>query len=65
MVKKTFLKSFFRDFISEESRSFRIKLGYTLASSLAGLIAGVIISSVIWYYAMDYVVESIKNIYSK
>ncbi|MCX6721216.1 MAG: hypothetical protein NT026_01280 [Candidatus Staskawiczbacteria bacterium] len=62
MAKKSFIRNFFREFVSEENRPFRVRLGYTLASSLAGLVAGVIISSIIWYQALNYAVEAIKNI---
>lgn len=37
-----------RDFISEEPRRFRFKIGKYLASSLSGFIAGVIVGSMIW-----------------
>lgn len=62
MSKKHSVKHLLRDFTSEDNRSFRLKLGYTIASSLTGLIAGVIVSSIIWYQALIYTVESIKNI---
>ena len=35
-----------RDFISEEHREFKIKIGKLLASSLAGFVAGVIVTSI-------------------
>jgi dolichol kinase len=37
-----------RDFISEEQRQFKFKIGKTLASSLSGFIAGVIFTSIFW-----------------
>jgi len=37
-----------RDFISEEKRYFRFKLGNVLASSLTGFLAGVIFASIFW-----------------
>ena len=37
-----------RDFISEEQRQFKFKIGKTLASALSGFIAGVIFASIFW-----------------
>jgi len=37
-----------RDFISEEQRQFKFKIGRTLASALSGFIAGVIFASIFW-----------------
>ena len=37
-----------RDFISEEQRQFKFKIGKTLASALSGFIAGVIFTSIFW-----------------
>jgi len=42
------LQNFSRDFISEEQRHFKFKIGETLASSLSGFIAGVIFTSIFW-----------------
>jgi dolichol kinase len=42
------INSLTRDFISEEQRQFKFKIGKTLASSLSGFIAGVIFSSIFW-----------------
>lgn len=39
----------FREFVSEESRDFRFKLGKWLASGLSGFIFGVIVASLFWY----------------
>lgn len=41
-----------RDFISKEERSFKFKLGKTIASSLSGFIAGTIFASGIWILAV-------------
>jgi acid phosphatase family membrane protein YuiD len=62
MAKKSFISKLFRDFTASDDRSFKIKLGYTIASSLTGIIVGVIISSVIWYQALDYAVQLAKDI---
>ncbi len=40
------------DFISNEPRTFRFKLGKALASSLSGFVAGVLAASVIWVAAI-------------
>jgi hypothetical protein len=42
------IHNLFRDFISEEQRQFKFKIGKTLASSLSGFIAGVIFISIFW-----------------
>jgi len=42
------LQNFSRDFISEEQRQFKFKIGKTLASALSGFIAGVIFTSIFW-----------------
>jgi len=42
------IHNLFRDFISEEQRQFKFKIGKTLASSLSGFIAGVIFASIFW-----------------
>ena len=36
-----------RDFISEERRNYRFKIGTTIASALAGFLAGVIVTSMV------------------
>jgi hypothetical protein len=42
------------NFICEESRIFRFKLGSYVASSLAGFIAGVIVASIMWFAGAQY-----------
>ncbi|MEK7464668.1 MAG: hypothetical protein AAB617_02730 [Patescibacteria group bacterium] len=37
----------FRDFVSEEERQYRYRIGKLLASSLSGFVAGVIFTSII------------------
>jgi hypothetical protein len=39
---------YFKDFISDEKRNFKVRIGKVLASSLSGFIAGTIFSSIIW-----------------
>ena len=63
MIKKSIFASLWRDFISEEQRDFRVRIGYTLASSLFGFVCGIIISSIIWLITINYLVDAIKNIY--
>ncbi len=38
-----------REFVSNENRDFTFKIGNTLASSLAGFIAGTIASIIVFY----------------
>lgn len=40
--------NYLKDFISDEHRNFKFKIGNILASSLSGFIAGVVFSSVFW-----------------
>jgi len=44
-----------KDFTSQEQRTFRFKIGRILASSLAGFIAGVIVTSIVWSVGIWYV----------
>ena len=37
-----------RDFVSNEPRFYRFKIGTVIASSLSGFIAGVLITSIAW-----------------
>ena len=57
MAKKSGVSKFMRDFVSEENRSYKIHIGSTIASSLAGIICGVIIASIVWYVALKYIVD--------
>ncbi|BCX16192.1 MAG: hypothetical protein KatS3mg098_421 [Candidatus Parcubacteria bacterium] len=41
-----------KDFISHESREYKFKIGKTLASSLAGFVAGVVFASIVWIIAL-------------
>ena len=54
------LQNLFRDFISEEQRDFKFKIGKTLASSLSGFIAGVIFTSVFWIIIFFFLKASIQ-----
>lgn len=38
-----------RDFISNEKRDFKVRIGSTIASSLTGFVAGIIVASIIWW----------------
>ena len=40
------MKKILKDFISEENREFKFKIGKILASALSGFIAGVIFTSI-------------------
>jgi len=48
------MKKFIRDFISEENREYKFKLGHLVASSLAGFACGVVVASIIWAVAVAY-----------
>ena len=41
-----------RDFISEDDRKYKFRLGRTIASSLTGFIGGALAASIIWYLAI-------------
>jgi hypothetical protein len=43
-----------QDFVSQEKRTFRLRIGRILASSLAGFIAGVIVASILWIVGIWY-----------
>ena len=51
-----------RDFISDEKRTFRYKIGTILASSLSGFIAGCIFASLAWafFLYLDHFKEAFK-----
>ena len=42
-----------REFISEEHRTFRMHIGTTIASALAGFIAGVLSASIIFFTMIE------------
>ena len=42
------MESVVREFVSDEQKNFKYKLGNALASSLSGFIAGVIFASIVW-----------------
>jgi len=44
-----------KDFVCKESRDFNFKLGTQLASSLSGFVAGVVVSSIVWYVIVFFV----------
>jgi acid phosphatase family membrane protein YuiD len=41
------------DFISNEKKSFKVRLGRALASSLSGFLAGLIVASIIFVTLFD------------
>ena len=43
------MNNFTRDFVSEEKRDYRFKIGGTLASALSGFVAGTIASIIIFW----------------
>ncbi len=52
-----------QDFVSEEPRKFHIKLGHSLASSLAGFVIGVIAASIVWLTGLWYTgqIQSVQS----
>ena len=48
------MNKFTRDFISEENREYKYKIGGLIASSLSGFIAGAIVASIIWVALLKY-----------
>lgn len=51
------MSELFRDFVSQENREYRIKLGRLVASSLTGFVGGVIVASIIWAMAVSYLIN--------
>lgn len=45
-----------KDFVSNESREYKFRIGRQLASALSGFIAGFIASSIVWYVCL-YVIK--------
>jgi hypothetical protein len=46
------MKKIIQDFICEENRKYKFKLGRTVASSLTGFIGGAVVASIIWCLAI-------------
>jgi hypothetical protein len=42
----------FKQFICEEHKNFKVRIGNVLASSLSGFIAGAIFASIFWIFVM-------------
>ncbi len=49
------MRHLIRDFISEETRHYKFKLGELVASALTGFIVGVVIASIVWMLAFYYI----------
>ena len=49
-----------REFISEEKRSYKLRLGSIIASSLAGIVCGAILASIIWAVAFNYIITIVE-----
>jgi hypothetical protein len=63
MAKKTFSSKLWRDLTSDENRDYKMRIGSTLASSLFGFICGTLVSSIIWYAALNYIIaDAVKEI---
>lgn len=46
------MNKFLQDFISEDSRDYKFKIGHILASSLSGFICGAVVANIIWMIAL-------------
>jgi len=57
MAQKSGISKLLRDFISEENRVYKLRIGTTIASSLAGVVCGIIVSSIIWFVALKYIID--------
>ena len=57
MAKQSGINKFMREFISEENRKNKMRIGSTIASSLAGILCGAIIASIVWYVALKYIID--------
>jgi hypothetical protein len=55
MAKDSGIKKVLREFISEEKRNYKLRLGNIMASSLTGFTCGTISASIIWYIAFKYI----------
>ncbi len=42
------------EFVSQEQKEYKVKMGSILASALSGFIAGLIVASIIWMIAFRY-----------
>lgn len=44
-----------RDFITDDNRKYRFKIGHVIASSLSGFLCGFIVATIIWVVLFKYV----------
>jgi hypothetical protein len=65
MAKKSSVNKFAREFISEENRNYKVHIGSTIASSLAGIVCGIILASIVWLVAFNYIAGAIGYICTK
>ena len=49
------MNNLIREFISDEKRDYRFKLGDLIASSLSGFITGAVVASIVWIVVLNYV----------
>ena len=57
MVNKSGMSRLWREFVSEENRNYKLRLGSTVASSLAGILCGAIVASIVWFVALKYIFD--------
>jgi len=62
MAKQTFLKRLGRDLVSDERRDYKMRLGSVIASSLFGILCGVVISSIVWFIAFGYATQMVQTV---
>lgn len=48
------MKKITRDFIADDNRHYKFRIGHLIASSLSGYVCGVISASIIWMVAFEY-----------
>lgn len=51
------MTSIAREFISEERRNYRFKIGTTIASAFAGFLAGVIVTSMVFVTVVSFLAD--------
>ncbi len=48
------MKKIIQDFISEDRRIYKVKIGQLIASSLSGFITGAIVASLVWAMVLKF-----------
>jgi hypothetical protein len=58
MAKKSGAGKFMQEFVSGENKNYKVRIGSTIASSLAGVVFGAILASIIWYIALNAIIST-------